>query len=137
VLFQLPPYLRLDLDRLESFLRILPTGLRCAFEFRHESWFTADAYALLREHNVSLCLAESEKLEVPEVTTADFVYHRLRRPSYAEADLQRFAAHAREQLAAGRDVYTLFKHEDDAGGALDAERLLTMVRGAAPRLKAA
>ena len=126
VLFQLPPNLRLDLERLDAYLRLLPGGMRYAFEFRHASWFADDVYALLREHNVSLCVAESEKLEVPEVITADFVYYRLRKPGYSDDEIERFAARSRELLATGRDVYVMFKHEDDPGGALDAERLLAM-----------
>src|SRR5271169_6862377 len=39
VLFQLPPFLKCDLPRLEAFLAELPRPLRAAFEFRHESWF--------------------------------------------------------------------------------------------------
>src|SRR5438552_7413432 len=35
VLFQLPPNMKKDLPRLESFLRNLPLELRAAFEFRH------------------------------------------------------------------------------------------------------
>jgi len=31
---------------------------------------------------------------------------------------------ADELITEGRDVYVLFKHEDDPGGALEAERLL-------------
>lgn len=127
VLFQLPPNLRLDLERLDAYLRLLPRGLRSVFEFRDPSWFTTDVYALLREHNVALCLAESETLETPEVITADFAYYRLRKPGYGAADMERFAARAREQLAASRDVYLMLKHEDDPGGALDAERLLAIV----------
>ena len=34
LLFQLPPYLKLDLARLAAFLPLLPGDLRCAFEFR-------------------------------------------------------------------------------------------------------
>ncbi|NIP94899.1 MAG: DUF72 domain-containing protein, partial [Akkermansiaceae bacterium] len=36
ILFQLPPYLKKDVDRLKAFLEILPEGLKAAFEFRHE-----------------------------------------------------------------------------------------------------
>jgi uncharacterized protein YecE (DUF72 family) len=73
---------------------------------------------------VSLCVAESEKLEVPEVITADFVYYRLRKPDYMEADIKAFAARARELLAGGRDLYLFFKHEETPEGALNAELLL-------------
>ena len=87
MLFQLPPNLKCDLKLLEDFLPLLPADLRFAVEFRHDSWLNDAVYALLREHRVSLCVAESERLEVPEIITADFVYYRLRMPEYTQADL--------------------------------------------------
>ena len=45
-------------------LTLLPAGMRYAFEFRHASWLADSVYDVLRERNVSLCVAESEKLEV-------------------------------------------------------------------------
>jgi uncharacterized protein YecE (DUF72 family) len=124
ILLQLPPALQVDLPRLAAFLPLLPGELRFTIEFRHASWFTEDVYELLREHGVALCLAESETLETPPVITAGFVYHRLRKPGYATRDLERFADSARASLEAGRDVYMVFKHEEEPQGALDAERLL-------------
>lgn len=128
VLFQLPPQLKCDVALLRDYLALLPKQEalrpRYAFEFRHESWLTEPVYAELRGHNISLCVAESEKLEVPEVLTADFVYYRLRKPDYTDADLDSFAARARELLATGRDLYLFFKHEETPEGALNAERLL-------------
>ena len=124
ILFQLPPQLKCDVALLSEYLALLPAGARYAFEFRHESWLAEPVYAELQRHNVSLCVAESEKLEVPEVLTADFVYYRLRKPDYTEADVDAIAARARELLAGGRDLYLFFKHEDTPEGALNAERLL-------------
>jgi uncharacterized protein YecE (DUF72 family) len=124
ILLQLPPALEADVPRLAAFFSLLPRELRFTIEFRHASWFTEEVYGLLREHGVALCLAESETLETPPVITADFVYHRLRKPGYTMGDLDRFAASARASLEAGRDVYMLFKHEEEPQGALDAERLL-------------
>jgi uncharacterized protein YecE (DUF72 family) len=124
ILFQLPPHLKCDEALLGDFLELLPPDLRYAFEFRHTSWLAEPVYELLRRRNVSLCLAESEKLEVPKVITADFVYYRLRKPEYTEADVDAIAAGARELLAAGRDLYLMFKHEETPEGALNAERLL-------------
>ena len=97
--------------------------MRYAFEFRHESWLAEPVYDELRRRNVSLCVAESEKLEMPEVITADFVYYRLRKPDYTEADIDAFAARAKDLLAAGRDLYLMFKHEETPDGALNAELL--------------
>jgi uncharacterized protein YecE (DUF72 family) len=78
---------------------------------------------------VSLCVAESEKLEVPEVITAGFVYYRLRKPEYTEEDVDALAARARELLATGRDLYLMFKHEESPAGALNAEMLLKKAGG--------
>jgi uncharacterized protein YecE (DUF72 family) len=83
-----------------------------------------EVYDELRRRNISLCLAESEKLEVPEVITADFVYYRLRKPEYTEQDIDAFAARSRELLATGRDLYLMFKHEETPEGALNAELVL-------------
>jgi len=124
VLFQLPPAMKCDAALLASYLELLPEGLRYAFEFRHPSWLCDEVYEALRSRNISLCVAESEKLEVPEVITADFVYYRLRKPDYTEADIDAFAARSRELLAAGRDLYLMFKHEETPEGALNAEQVL-------------
>jgi uncharacterized protein YecE (DUF72 family) len=124
VLFQLPPALKCDTGLLGGYLGLLPKGMRYAFEFRHPSWLTEEVYALLRDRNISLCLAESERLEVPEVITADFVYYRLRKPDYTPDDIDAFAGRSKELLATGRDLYLMFKHEETPEGALNAELLL-------------
>ncbi len=124
VLFQLPPYLRLDLDLLRDYLALLPADLRAAFEFRHESWLVEPVYQLLADRNVSLCVAESDKLVVPQVVTADFVYFRLRKPEYSAEEVAAMRARAREVVAGGKDAFVFFKHEETPEGALYAEQLL-------------
>jgi uncharacterized protein YecE (DUF72 family) len=126
VLFQLPPAMKCDVALLQNYLELLPEGMRYAFEFRHASWLTDEVYDALRARNISLCVAESERLEVPEVITADFVYFRLRKPDYTDEDVQSFAARSKELLASGRDLYLMFKHEETPEGALNAEKLLAL-----------
>jgi uncharacterized protein YecE (DUF72 family) len=128
ILFQLPPQLKCDLALLRDYLALLPHDQRYAFEFRHPSWLDDPVYGELRARNISLCVAESEKLEVPEVITADFVYYRLRKPDYTRQDIDAFAERSRELLAGGRDLYLMFKHEETPEGALNAERLLGQFR---------
>lgn len=128
ILFQLPPQMRADRERLAAFLSELPRELRYAFEFRHPSWLTEEVYAELARRNVALCVAESEKLEVPETLTADFVYFRLRKPEYSAEEVDAIGAHARELVAQGRDLYVMFKHEESPAGALYAERVLAGAR---------
>jgi uncharacterized protein YecE (DUF72 family) len=123
VLFQLPPFLKCDLSLLTEFLAALPRRVRCAFEFRHVSWFTDDVYAALRKANVALCQAESEKLKTPEVVTADFSYFRSRKESYSPKARKALAERV-SRLAELGDVFVYFKHEDTPEGALYADQLL-------------
>lgn len=128
VLFQLPPYLRCDVALLADFLAMLPGGLRYAFEFRHASWQSDSVYQVLEKHNVCYCLAESEKLEPPDVITADFVYFRLRKPEYAAEDREAIRAKTKDLLASGKSIFLFFKHEDTPDGALYAEEMLLKAR---------
>jgi uncharacterized protein YecE (DUF72 family) len=124
ILFQLPPSLKCDIDRLKAFVCGLPRGYRYSFEFRHESWFAEPVFMALRDANVGLCLAESQERETPEVVTADFVYYRLRKPEYSEAEVDQLSSAIWRHRERGLDAYALFKHEDTPAGAFCAERLL-------------
>ncbi len=73
---------------------------------------------------MALCLAESEKFEVPQVITAPFVYVRLRKDDYTAEDRVEIAGRVQKSLDENRDVYVFFKHEDTPAGALYAEELL-------------
>ena len=127
VLFQLPPNFKADLTTLGAFLAKLPEDIRCAFEFRNQTWLVDEVYRQLEKHRVALCLAESDKLEAPEVITSDFVYARLRKEDYPAAERAEIAERVRGMLA-GRDVYCYFKHEDTPAGAEYAEELLKAVK---------
>ena len=131
VLFQLPPNLKADPERLAAFLKeAAPEGtasLRIAFEFRHESWFTSEIFDLLRQHQAALCVAESDELETPDVVTAPFCCFRLRKSDYGEADLQQIEQQLMAKAALG-DVFAYIKHEDTPKGALQAATLLNKLR---------
>lgn len=125
LLFQLPPNFKAEPERLAAFLSVpaltgAPAPL-VAFEFRHESWFTAETYAILREHNAALCIAESEELRTPDVQCAQaHACYRLRcNGGYSPGKIDEFAKNISE-VAATRDVYVYFKHEDEPTGALNA-----------------
>jgi uncharacterized protein YecE (DUF72 family) len=130
VLFQLPPNLKGDALRLEEFLAQLPRTLPAAFEFRHDSWFADSTWQALKARGVALCVAETEERTTPDVVTGAFVYYRFRKPNYTPEERQRMVARIGEHLAAGRDVYAYFKHEETPEGALFAASLLRDVRPA-------
>ena len=115
ILFQLPPYLKRDVERLSSFLETLPEGLRAAFEFRHASWFDDEVLALLEKAGASLCIADSGgDHDAPVVATAGFGYLRLRREDYDQAALSAWVEKIR--LQPWDEAYVFFKHEDEGAG---------------------
>ncbi len=115
LLFQLPPNMKLDLPRLQNFLSWLPTGIRAAFEFRHNSWFDDGVYDALRAVNASLCIADTEDEQTPRIATAtDWGYVRLRRVEYSPADVAEWASWTRAQ--AWEEAFVFFKHEDAGTG---------------------
>ena len=124
LLFQLPPNFKADQAVLAEFLSSFPRGVRAAFEFRHDSWFTDATWTILGERNIALCVAETEERNTPDVVTADYAYYRYRKPSYTAEERQAMVARLREHLAAGRDVFAYFKHEETPEGALYAVEVL-------------
>jgi uncharacterized protein YecE (DUF72 family) len=124
VLFQLPPFLKCDVALLKEFLATLPRNVRTAFEFRHESWFNEEAYGVLQGANAALCNAESEKLDTPDVQTANFSYLRLRKEKYSPKERKALEQRI-SQLASKGDVFVYFKHEETPEGALHAESVLS------------
>jgi len=113
VLFQLPPNMKLDLERLEKFLELLPADHRAAFEFRNETWFDDDVYEALRGAGASLCFSErQDDAPPPLVETAPWGYVRLRLEQYSDADL---AGWAKRLAGTGwRDAFVYFMHEPTA-----------------------
>jgi uncharacterized protein YecE (DUF72 family) len=129
LLFQLPPNFKADPVLLADFLSapaLVGTAAPIvAFEFRHQSWFAEETYAVLWLHNAALCIAESDDLKTPEVECArTHACYRLRSTGgYSEQDLAAFAEKF-SALAADRQVFVYFKHEDDPTGALNAVAVL-------------
>lgn len=125
LLFQLPPTSKKDVERLRTFLALLPSSLRAAIEFRHPSWFDDEVFGLLRDHRAALCIADDEgKFEVPFVATTNWGYLRLRRLDYSDADLKKWAMRVRNQ--GWEDAFVFFKHEDEGKGPRLAERYLEL-----------
>lgn len=115
ILFQLPPHLRKDLEKLQNFLSILPGDRAVAFEFRHPSWFDDEVFSCLKERNCALCTAEMDETETANlVPTATWGYIRLRRSAYSGADLLNWKKRILSQQ--WDHAYVFFKHEDEGIG---------------------
>jgi uncharacterized protein YecE (DUF72 family) len=128
VLFQLPPNFRRDDARLSGFLELLPPDVQAAFEFRSDTWFSDDVYALLRAKGAALVLSDvDDRPEPPLVPTARFGYLRLRRTAYSDAALATWLERVRAQD--WDECFVFFKHEDAGTGPRLAGEFLSKSRG--------
>lgn len=115
MLFQMPPNMKKDLPRLESFLGLLPASTPAAFEFRHPTWFDDDVLDLLRSHNRPLVVSDTDDLPATHIDkTADWGYLRLRRVNYSEENLVEWLGRIRSQ--GWKETFLFFKHEDEGTG---------------------
>lgn len=127
VLFQLPPNMKKDSDRLKAFLGRLPANARAAFEFRHDTWFDEEVFGLLREHDCALVVSDTDEKPLTEIiATAKWGYLRLRRTAYEESDLVEWLKRVREQK--WKEAFIFFKHEDEGTGPKLAARFLEFAK---------
>jgi uncharacterized protein YecE (DUF72 family) len=131
VLFQLPPNLKAEPERLEAFLRVLPPAMRAAFEFRHPSWATEEVSELLDRAGAALVLADRPGARVPPVVTGGWTYLRFHQgsntgPGYSRAKLRRYA----DRLASmeGRDGWVFFNNDPGGAAVRDAITLTELLR---------
>jgi len=126
ILFQCPPSLRYEADRLDAFLDALPErDMRFAMEFRHPSWSEEAVRAKLTARSIAWCSVDGEGAEPNvEETASDFVYVRLRKPAYDDEALARWRRRLAAVLGRGADAYVYFKHEDDPSGVRYAAELV-------------
>ncbi len=117
ILAQLPPHWHVNLERLQSFLELLPAGVRVAFEFRDPTWFDERVYDLLAAHNAAFCIYDLAGRQAPSQVTADWVYVRLHGPgaayqgSYGREALGGWARTFSGWLGEGREVYCYFDND--------------------------
>ncbi len=137
MLFQLPPFLKMDLARLEDFLHQLPPGVRAAFEFRNPSWYCDDVFECMRRFEVALCVTEHEDRCAPFEQTTHFGYFRLRRPEYSDAELSAWAERIAAAASKWTDVYVYFKQEPDGRSPLYAAKLMSLLNPGADVVAAA
>jgi uncharacterized protein YecE (DUF72 family) len=131
VLYQLPPNMKKDLERLKTFLDELPANPPATFEFRHPTWFDDDVLGLLRDQNRALCVSDTDDLPVSRIDkTADWGYLRLRRVNYSAADLSDWISRIREQE--WKTTFIFFKHEDEGTGPKLASQFIDLSHESPP-----
>ena len=123
ILIQLPPNLKRDDRRLETFLETLSTTHQWAIEFRHESWQVDEIERILRQYSVAWVAVETDEYEAEHRATAPFHYVRLRKNKYGQAELRRWAERFQSASQQGQDCFIYCKHEDDGSPWLWADEL--------------
>jgi len=129
VLYQLPPSLHKDLDRLDAFIQALPERDRAVFEFRHASWYDQETFDLLNERRVALCIHDMPGKAPPRVVTGDIAYIRFHGTTgryaghYTDAMLADWACWLKAQASNVRAIYAFFNN-DVEGHAINNARML-------------
>jgi uncharacterized protein YecE (DUF72 family) len=133
ILYQLPPRFRLNLERLESFLQILPRDATSVFEFRDKSWYADDVFALLERYGASFCAHDMPELESPRVAVGPIAYLRFHGGQgkywgrYSDEALLAAADWMADKARSGREVWAYFNNDTDAAAIHDALTLKAMV----------
>lgn len=120
LLYQLPPNMHRDDERLESFLSILPQGVRHVLEFRHQSWLEESVFRILDKYNIGLCVFDMPSLSCPLVATADFAYVRFHGSTglywscYSDEELADWAKRLADLAVNVKAVYIYFNNDAEA-----------------------
>jgi uncharacterized protein YecE (DUF72 family) len=119
VLFRVPDGARRDDAKLAALLAAWPRDLPLTLEFQDPSWHVDETFAALAGIGAALCATELPEDELPPTLrrTGSFLYLRLRRHDYSDADLEAWAARLEPFLEAGDDAFVFFRHDEVGRGA--------------------
>jgi uncharacterized protein YecE (DUF72 family) len=134
ILFQLPPGLKYNKEKLEGILNVLPKKYRYTFEFRNDTWWNDETYKILEKRNIAFCLFELAGKVTPRIKTADYIYIRLHGPgnkyagNYSDEVLREWASVFKEWMSEGKDVFCYFDNDDSAYAVYNALTLKEMIK---------
>jgi uncharacterized protein YecE (DUF72 family) len=134
LLFQLPPFLKADPEKLEEFGKMIlkesPKGLRFAFEFRTESWCNEKIYQILKKFNFAWVVVDSPSWPKVYQVTADFVYVRMHGSKilfgskYTKKELDDLAQRITKWKKQNLDVYVYFNNDAEGFAIQNAKELI-------------
>jgi uncharacterized protein YecE (DUF72 family) len=134
ILWQLPPGMKFDPERLDRFLSAVPKRFRHAVEFRHPSWYeNEETFALLSRHRTAHVWLSSLAMPHNTTRTTDFVYLRFHgleggaAHDYTLAELEPWAGLCRECVDRGIDVHAYFNNDANTRAPLNAKAFREMV----------
>jgi uncharacterized protein YecE (DUF72 family) len=137
ILYQLPPRFRINLERLDQFLTLVPKDVVNVFEFRDRSWHVPETFALLDRHGAAFCVHDMAGSASERIAIGPAAYVRFHGAGgkywgrYAEETLLSWADWVVAEAKAGRPVWAFFNNDVEAHAIHDALTLKAMVAQAA------
>jgi uncharacterized protein YecE (DUF72 family) len=137
ILYQLPPRFRINLERLESFLKLVPKDVAIVFEFRDKSWLVPETLDLLDRYGASFCVHDMAGSATERRAVGPIAYVRFHGGAgkywgrYPDATLLGWTDWIVDQARQGRPVWCYFNNDIDAHAIDDAQTLKAMVAQAA------
>jgi uncharacterized protein YecE (DUF72 family) len=137
VLYQLPPRFKLNLERLESFLQLVPRDVVNVFEFRDSSWYAAETLTLLERYGASFCVHDMAGSASARDAVGPVAYVRFHGGvgkywgRYSDSALLSWTDWIVAQARAGRPVWCYFNNDIYGHAIHDAQTLRAMVAQAA------
>jgi uncharacterized protein YecE (DUF72 family) len=119
VLFRVPDGTARSDERLAAFLAAWPRDLPLTMEFQDASWHVDEVFAALAAAGAAICATDlPDDPEPPLIRrTGQFLYLRLRRHDYSQAELTAWADRLEPFLADGLDAFVFFRHDEVGRGA--------------------
>ncbi len=140
VLWQLPPHMKPDPERLDRVLGRVPAG-RHAVEFRDAAWYTEEVCAILDRHGAACCEHDLVDREPPRLT-GSVRYVRFHGTTgryagrYGAAALRPRAGDYLASARRGADVFVYYNNDLGGHAVRDALDLLALVGEERPALDA-
>ena len=133
ILFQLQANFRLDLERLERFVVMLPKDVRFTLEFRHDSWLVPAVFELLRANRIALCIPDHPTMLKSLEITSDFTYIRMHLPphglGFGRGALEPWADRVNDWKRERLDVFVYFNNDMEGHAIKDAQTLISLLTG--------
>jgi uncharacterized protein YecE (DUF72 family) len=138
LLFQLPPFWKVNTHRLSQFLAYLDTQRfvkhpAWVFEFRNPTWICDEVFDLLKRYHASLCLADWPDLNVMDPHGSEIIYLRrhgtqeLYASSYTDEELKGDAKKIRTWMDQGKEIFCYFNNDAEGWAVKDAHRLIHLL----------
>jgi uncharacterized protein YecE (DUF72 family) len=133
LLYQLPPSLHKNVERLDAFLSRLPKDLEQVVEFRHKSWYDEEVLALLDRHGIGFVSHDLKGLVSPRWASGRTAYVRFHGAGgkywgrYSDEALLEWTDWLIEQRSSGKSCWCYFNNDIHGHAIEDARTLKSMV----------